>query len=235
MAIKAVLFDLDGTLLPMDYDVFAKRYFGLLAARMAAMEYPQENIIDNVLKGTQKMMLNDGSLTNEEVFWDSFAKAYGDRVWEDKKEFDAFYAGEFDKAKDSCGYTPKAKQAVETAKAGGRLVVLATNPLFPAIATRKRMNWAGLAPEDFYLYTTYEDYSYSKPNVEYYLDICHRINCKPEECLMVGNDVNEDMVAESIGMRVFLLTDCIINKHNKDISGYDKGSFDELIEYLSAL
>ena len=34
MSIKAILFDLDGTLLPMDQNVFTKDYFGRLAAWM---------------------------------------------------------------------------------------------------------------------------------------------------------------------------------------------------------
>ena len=53
-----------------------------------------------------------------------------------------------------------------------------------------------------------------------------------ENCLMVGNDVVEDMIAESLGMKVFLLSDCIINKHNADISRYPHGGFDELKAFL---
>ena len=52
---------------------------------------------------------------------------------------------------------------------------------------------------------------------------------------MVGNDVGEDMIAESLGMKVFLLTDCLITRENKDISVYPHGSFDELIQYIEAL
>ena len=33
-----------------------------------------------------------------------------------------------------------------------------------------------------------------------------KLNVSPEECLMVGNDVSEDMIAETIGMKVFLIT-----------------------------
>jgi hypothetical protein len=33
-------------------------------------------------------------------------------------------------------------------------------------------------------------------------------------------------------MRVFLLSDCIINKHDADISAYPQGSFDELLAYV---
>ena len=67
-----------------------------------------------------------------------------------------------------------------------------------------------------------------KKRSDYYRALAKQLDVKPEECLMVGNDVSEDMIAETVGMSVFLLTDCIINKENKDISTYSKGSFDEL-------
>ena len=51
---------------------------------------------------------------------------------------------------------------------------------------------------------------------------------------MVGNDVGEDMIARDLGMQVFLLTDCLINRKEKDISVYPNGSFDELMDYIRA-
>lgn len=38
--------------------------------------------------------------------------------------------------------------------------------------------------------------------------------CVPKNVLMVGNDVRDDMSAADVGMKVFLLTDCLINKKN---------------------
>ena len=52
---------------------------------------------------------------------------------------------------------------------------------------------------------------------------------------MVGNDVGDDMVAQKVGMKVFLLTDCLINKSEEDISKYPNGSFDELMNYIESL
>jgi hypothetical protein len=49
---------------------------------------------------------------------------------------------------------------------------------------------------------------------------------------MVGNDVTEDMVAKTLGMEVFLVTDCLINKENQDISQYPNGSFPQLLQWL---
>ena len=109
---------------------------------------------------------------------------------------------------------------------------MATNPIFPAVATESRIRWAGLTPADFELYTTYENIGFCKPNPAYYLEIANRLNVVPEECLMVGNDVTEDMVARSVGMRGFLLTDCLINKERKDINQFRRGSFEQLMRCL---
>ena len=114
-------------------------------------------------------------------------------------------------------------------------VVLATNPLFPPIATQSRIRWAGLEPEDFALVTTYDNSSFSKPNPEYYREILGKLNLRAEECLMVGNDALEDMAARETGMQVFLLTDCLINRDGRDLTDYPQGSFPELMAYIRSL
>ena len=117
-------------------------------------------------------------------------------------------------------------------KAAGYRVILATNPIFPAIATESRIRWAGLAPEDFELYTTYEYACHCKPNPDYYRDILSGMALEASECLMVGNDATEDTAAELAGIQVFLLTDCLINRENKDLSHWPHGGFDELEKFI---
>ena len=114
-------------------------------------------------------------------------------------------------------------------------LILATNPIFPAIATQSRIRWAGMLPEDFRLVTTYENSHFCKPNPNYYRQILHNLNLQPEECLMVGNDVAEDMVARELGMKVFLLTDCLINRKNLPTDSYPQGSFEALMDYIQTL
>ncbi|MDD6069677.1 MAG: HAD family hydrolase [Clostridiales bacterium] len=232
MKITTVLFDLDGTLLPMNNDEFTKGYFKLLAIKMAPYGYEAEQLVDAIWTGTAAMVKNDGSQSNEAAFWKNFVTTYGEKAFADKPLFDEFYAQEFQKAKCLCGMNPKAANTVSTVKEIGLQVALATNPIFPAVATESRIRWAGLEPEEFELYTTYENIGYCKPNPNYYWEIARRLGVCPEQCLMVGNDVTEDMVAETVGMKVFLLTDCLINKKRKDINQYRRGSFDQLLEYL---
>lgn len=232
MKITTVLFDLDGTLLPMDNDEFTKGYFKHLVKKLAPYGYKPQALIDGVWAGTAAMVKNDGSVTNEEAFWRKFAEIFGDKAYEHKPICDEFYANEFNNARELCGQNPKAVQIVKELKEHGIRVALATNPIFPKVATDNRISWAGLEPEDFELYTYYENSSYSKPNPEYYKVVLDRLGVKAEECLMVGNDATEDMIAETLGMNVFLLTDCLLNKQGVDISQYPQGSFDDLEEYL---
>ena len=235
MSITTVLFDLDGTLLPMDNDEFTKVYFKLLAAKMAPYGYESKGLVDAIWAGTASMVKNDGSKTNEEAFWNTFSKIYGEQSLSHIPIFEEFYKNEFQRAKAICGDNPKAAGAVRKIKELGFRLGLATNPIFPAIATQSRIRWTGLEPSDFEIYTTYENIGFSKPNPSYYLEVAKILGVKPEECLMVGNDVTEDMVAETVGIHVFLLTDCLINKENKDISVYPHGNFDTLLTYIQTL
>ena len=235
MKVTAILFDLDGTLLPMDQDDFTESYFSNLAAKAATKGYQPDALIDTVWAGTAAMVKNDGTKTNEAVFWELFAAKYGGDALNDIPFFEEFYRTDFQKAKELCGFAPMAKDIVHSLKARGLRVILATNPLFPAIATESRIRWAGLEPDDFELYTTYENSRHCKPNPEYYNDIMQELNLVPEECVMVGNDVGEDMIAEKLGMKVFLLTDCLINRKNEDISKYPHGGFNELKVFLDGL
>ncbi|MBQ2732703.1 MAG: HAD family hydrolase [Clostridia bacterium] len=231
--IKAILFDLDGTLLPMDMDKFTSDYMKRLCAYLAPRGYAPSLVAEAMWHGIAAMVRNDGAKTNEEAFWEVFAKRFGKKALSEKEALVDFYRVEFPKVQPSCGYTPEAKKAVDAIKAAGYRVILATNPLFPAIATEHRIRWAGFEPSEFEFFTAYEDSRHCKPNLDYYRDVLARAGLNGEDCLMVGNDAEEDMIAAKLGMKVFLLTDCLLNKKELDISKYPQGSFDELTKYIN--
>ncbi|MBQ8603259.1 MAG: HAD family hydrolase [Oscillospiraceae bacterium] len=234
--IKAVFFDLDGTLLPMDQDEFVKYYFGMLAKKViGAKGYDKEQFINSIWQGVANMVKNDGTMTNEERWWQAYTRIFGPQARADEPLFREFYANEFNIAKNACGCREEADKVIKLVKTKGMKAILATNPIFPRIATENRMKWAGLDRADFELFTTYEDYRYSKPNLDYYREILAKTGLDPQECAMVGNDVGEDMIAAQLGMKVFLLTDCIINKNGVDISQIPHGGFEELIEFIEKL
>ena len=227
--IKNIFFDLDGTLLPMDEEKFTKAYFSLLAKAVAPLGYEPEKLINAVWKGTAAMYKNDGSVTNEQAFWREFGNIYGERGLSDKPAFDKFYKTEFQNTISACGFNKKADETVKALKKEGYRLVIATNPIFPRIATASRIKWAGIDKNDFLLFTAYEDSHFCKPNLAYYKEILEKTG------LMVGNDVSEDMVAAKLGMRVFLMPDCLINKTGADITQYPRGGFDELLNYIEKL
>ena len=233
--VSTIFFDLDGTLLPMDQDIFLNAYLGGLAQKMAPHGYDPHLLVKSIWQGTGAMVKNNGNKRNDQVFWDAFSSVYGTNARADEPIFEDFYRHEFQTVKQVCQFDHRAQETVSALKKMDRRIVLATNPLFPAIATHSRVRWAGLDPNDFEYITTYENSYHCKPNPDYYREILDKLNLDPEECLMVGNDVSEDMVAESLGMKVFLLTDCLINKLNVDISRYPNGSFPELLEYIRSL
>lgn len=232
MAITTILFDLDGTLLPMDQEVFIQNYFSRLCRHMAPHGYDPKNLVDTIWCGTAAVLRNTGDRSNETVFWDTAAASCGEKIRRDKPLFDEFYQTEFDKVKEVCFPNPEAANTVRLLKAEGYRIVLATNPIFPSVATEHRIRWAGMSPDDFELYTTYENIHRAKPNPEYYRVIADRLHVRPDECLMVGNDVDDDMPARAVGMDVFLLTDCLINKHGTNIAEFPNGSFSQLLTYI---
>ncbi len=233
--IKAVLFDLDGTLLPMDQDYFISEYMKGLAIKMSAYGYDPETLIKAMWSGVKAIYKNDGSLLNEERFWEETERILQRNARADQPHFNDFYKNEFQTYKNICGFNPLSKQTVDEIRKMGYRVALATNPFFPRIATESRVGWAGLLLSDFELITTFENSYSCKPNPRYYLEVAEKLGLSPEECLMVGNDVRDDMIAETVGMKVFLLTDCLINIKDADITKYPKGDFCGLLHFVKSL
>ena len=232
---NTILFDLDGTLLPMDQGRFMEAYFRELTKKCEPLSYEAKKLVEGIWVGTKAMILNDGSASNETRFWDAFSSFLGDEIRLHEPRFAEFYAKEFHRVKESTTPTPLAVECVRLLKEKGYRVVLATNPIFPQIGIHARIDWAGLKPEDFSHITTYENSCHCKPNLAYYRGILKAIDKKPEECMMIGNDVEEDMCAAQLGMDTFLLTDHIVNRKNEDISAYKQGTIKDLLEFIKGL
>ena len=122
---------------------------------------------------------------------------------------------------------------IDDLKARGLRLIIATNPLFPAAAQYNRVKWAGLDRDDFELITTYENSHYCKPNPAYYQEILDKQGLSADEVLMIGNDAREDTAAAQLGIPVFLVTDCLLNQHNLDISAFPQGSWDDCVQFIN--
>lgn len=231
---NTILFDLDGTLLPMDVEEFTHRYFGLILQTMNEKGFDGKMILDAILSSTKAMILNDGKKTNEEVFWENFTSL--SNLSKDLMEphFNDFYEHVFDQI-DSHVQSENMKQAVNILKEKNYRLILSTNPLFPRIATLKRIQWAGLDPNDFDYITTYENSSACKPNLAYYEEIIDKLDLDIKECMMVGNDVQEDGILEKIGIPVYLVNDYLLNRNNQKITTFEMTDSDAFLKYVQNL
>ena len=114
------------------------------------------------------------------------------------------------------------RQTVDILKQKGYRLVLATNPLFPPVATNQRVAWAGLSPHDFEYISYYDNSSYCKPSPKYYHEILDALQLRADECYIVGNDTKEDMSAMALGFeRIFGARSCD-RRSGKD-TGMQKG------------
>lgn len=233
--IKTILFDLDGTLLPMDQETFIKAYLRELGLKGTNMGYDPQKLVEIVMHGAEVMIANDGSMTNEKKFWEMFLNVFGGNVENHVTQFEEFYHNEFGRVVESVQPTPLANKIVSALKDKGYELVLATNPIFPQVATYERMRWAGIKQEDFALITTYENSRFAKPNLNYYREILQNINADPKHCLMIGNDVQEDLIAAQLGLQVYLVTDDLINANEDDITNFPRGSREDLLDFVTNL
>lgn len=233
--LDTVLFDLDGTLLPLDQDVFIEKYFTMLAGTMAQKGFDPKQIVKGVMYGTQAMLKNDGGATNCDRFWQAFSEFFGKDMTVYIDDFDLFYRTAFHKVREVTYPDARAAECVSLLKAKGYKVAVATSPVFPEVATRARMEWAGLDWDDFELVTTYDNCLFCKPNPAYYNEILGKIGKRAEQCLMVGNDVGEDMCVTEMGMQAFWLDTWPLNRKDAPTEHLERGGFDALLEKIRKL
>ena len=232
----AIMFDLDGTLLPMDMGEFLNGYLREMYNKYEGYDFSLEEFIGGVMTGIKAMYKNDGSITNREAFWNAFTGVNPcDDLEEAERICNEYYLNEYNEAKKFTGENPLAVKAVEAAREKCDKVILATNPFLPIEAQSTRLSWVGLKPEDFLLVTSYENSRFCKPNPKYFTDICQQYDLDPSNCLMIGNDELEDMFCASVlQMDCYLVEDCIIKNAEHPWEG-TKGTFKDLVEFLENL
>lgn len=232
---KTILFDLDGTLLPMDLNHFLTRYFGGLTKSCSHLVDPQV-LHKNLWAATEAMIRDNRSdKTNQEVFMEAFIPRFNLTEEELMPLFDNFYGAGFSELICCTTPTPISKEVCELLVAKGYRLVLATNPIFPDVATSQRMGWAGIKDIPWEMVTTYEHCHYCKPNPNYYQEILERIGANPEETLMVGNDTREDLVAGKLGIKTYLVTDHLIDHGNSDYETDFEGRLEDFVKFAKDL
>lgn len=231
--LKTILFDLDGTLLPIDTESFVRQYMKALAA-YAGHLIPPIRLVEEIMAATHEMIRNtDPDLTNAQVFARHFFPKVGREEAEMMPLFDAFYREKFPALIAACPGVPGlARKVVQTAVDKGYEIALATNPLFPRAAIEERMRWVGVDQMPWRLITTYEEMHACKPQPAFYREVLERIGRQPEECLMVGNDVQEDGVAGRLGIRLFFVTDFLMDREGVPLAPEHSGTLADFLHRL---
>ena len=232
--IKYVLFDLDGTLIHFDHTEFLSRYMHLLGNKVSSLTEPKL-IVSHVMNATQQMIQNlDGTKTNAEVFWEHLNKNIDLPSEKLLPVLESFYTDDFNQLSYIAKETT-AKQILHKLLQKNIPLILATNPLFPLKAVHSRLSWGKLHDIPFKLITSYETSHFCKPNIEYYQEIVEKLGCSPSECLMIGNDVKEDLIAGKLGIKTYLVTDTIINTENLAITADYSGSLLDLHSHIDSI
>lgn len=215
--IKTLLFDLDGTLLPVDTDTFVHSYTKLLAAKFKDLIVP-EKLVHGLMASTDCMIEScDPEKTNQDVFIEDFVNRMGMEWSALEPVFQSFYDHEFPKLSAYADVKSHLGEAVKKAFEKGYEVVIATKPVFPRQAVLNRLSWIGADQHDYKLITSYENMHFCKPHINYYKEILELIGRSPSECVMIGNDLEEDICAGEIGIKTILVTDYLINRSGGEV------------------
>ncbi|MEJ2249930.1 MAG: HAD family hydrolase [Candidatus Lokiarchaeota archaeon] len=228
--LKALLLDLDGTLIDVKMDKFIPSYFRLLSEFLKEI-VPPKILVSRLMKVSKVVENNDGSKTNEEAYAEEFFPLDGHTQEELEPLFDEFYQKEFPKLKIYTHELPEAKKVVQKAFDKSYDVIIATTPLLPRIAITKRLQWAGVADFPYTLITSYENCTATKPNLLYYEEILTKLNQSAINCLMVG-DEDKDMVARKLGIKTFFIENSTY-KLNEDTPEPDyRGNLKDLLNLI---
>lgn len=230
---KAVFFDLDGTLLPLDMEGFIREYFVQIEkSRFFELLGPRgREAFDTALHA---LFRNDGRALNRDVFFETLYTLADADHQAVITHMDRFYENEFHAVRPHTRAEPAAVQTVRVLKQKGYRLILATNPIFPPIATNTRLHWAGLDIADFEYVSYYDNSHYCKPNHKYFTEILKATGLFADECYFVGNDVDEDMACVALGFKGFLVLDHLIGNARRAPQCV-QGNYSDLLSFAESL
>lgn len=198
------LFDLDGTLLFLDFDRFLQSYYALLVRKVSHI-IPAHEFLNGLERGVQAMLENEGTKTNKEAFFEAFTRACCCACYDFTEILEDFYENDFGLLKPLSKKVPLVNECLYLLKEQGKKVVLATNPIFPRRAVEHRMEWAGIKDFPFELITTYENMHSCKPARKYFEEVLKKVSATPEESVMIGDDFGLDSGSVEAGIDFWMV------------------------------
>ncbi|WP_321369595.1 HAD family hydrolase [uncultured Desulfuromusa sp.] len=233
--IKAVLFDLDGTLLRAQMREFIPRYLRALSAYCTDIVAPEK--FEKTLLEIIRDLIHtegDGLRTNEERVYSKMQRDLAIPESRMRESLALFEQNDLNGLQHFIHPIPLAKQIVRNCHEAGVPLVLATNPVFPMFMIRARVQWAELEEDSFAFMTSYENSYYCKPQSGYFEGIAAQLNVAPENCLMVGNDINHDLAAVATGMKTYLVDTWLIDRDGPEWPCANRGDHSSLQKFLRA-
>lgn len=232
---RAICFDLDGTLLPMDLELFMNGYFGSLARFAATKGLEVEQFLKGLKAGTKAMAVSGEDVVNADAFWNTMLSYLDDADRDWASVFEEFYLSDFKCVGEGVVPNPAAAQAVRTLKEKGYTLALTTMPMFPALAVAERLRWAGIEASAFDRITTYENSRSVKPRQTYYAENLAALGVRGEDVLMVGNNTVEDLAFLDLGADAYVVTDNLIDPVNYDFNTIKHGSMEDFAAWVESL
>lgn len=200
--IKAVFLDMDNTLLVNPDMAFARAFLEIFEQHftMAGFEDASSNLrmAINAMSRKQKGNRSNRQLTLEMLSGGDIERA--------NTTLDSFYADVYPQLKNCIAAVDGASELIYQLREMDYAVVIATNPIYPETAIRQRMAWAGLPLEDdlYSLITSADNMHFAKPDPAYYAEILGRVGIEPDEALMVGDSMKNDIIpARTVGLHSF--------------------------------
>jgi HAD superfamily hydrolase (TIGR01549 family) len=201
--IKAILFDLDGTLIDVNLKLFIPGYLKLLSKTVDHL-IPSNKFVLAIMKSSDVIDKHSGPETNEEIFHKTFFPSVGYSREEIEPYFDKFYENDFKQLQQYTKKKPEARPVVQAVFDKDYAVAIATTPLLPLNAIKQRLDWAGVGDFPYNLITSIEFSCATKPNPLYYQQIFDFLSYPAEACLMVGDEA-KDLAASKLGCQTFLV------------------------------
>lgn len=232
---RAVCFDLDGTLLPMDIEVFMRDYFQAIGAFAARKGLDPELFLKALKAGTKAMAVHEDDKTNAEAFWEVMLGYVGGKAEDWEVLFNEFYEQDFSKIGMDYGKNPAMARALEVLAQKGYPLLLTTMPMFPPLAVQWRVAWSGVNPDLFTRVTTYSNSKSVKPKATYYAENLAAMGLRGEEVLMVGNNTLEDYAFSQLGADVYIVTNWLLGPADFDLNAVKHGTVDEFEAWVNAL
>jgi len=199
---RAVLFDLDGTLLDMDGDAFLEDYIDKLADFLHPWIVKERFTSALWSAAVGALASGHSGQSNRDVLIKSLSDTLSVDPQPLRDHIDQF--NETRSALVMPGGHPRngARRAVEAAHVLGMKIAVATTPIYGLPVVMDRLARADVADMPWDLIAS-DSFCSTKPYPAYYHEVANFLGVNPDQCLMVGDDAFNDLAARATGMATY--------------------------------